>query len=85
MIRLLGCPQRLLQLSHLFLWIGLSQLLLGITGAYYLDVHLGLLTLVGAHGLVILGPTLIKLGYVMRLTALYQMRKEERELACAIA
>ncbi|MDA8484192.1 transmembrane sensor/regulator PpyR [Pseudomonas resinovorans] len=85
MTSLFGCPQRLLQLSHLLLWTGLLQLLLGIAGAYYLDAHLGLLTLIGAHGLVILGPTLIKLGYVMRLTALYQMRKEERGLARAIA
>ncbi|NWL77785.1 transmembrane sensor/regulator PpyR [Pseudomonas taiwanensis] len=85
MISLFGCPQRLLQLSHLFLWAGLLQLVLGIAGAYYLDAHLGLLLLVGAHGMVILGPTLIKLGYVMRLTAQYQMRKEERGLACAIA
>jgi hypothetical protein len=85
MISLFGCPQRLLQLSHLFLWTGLFLLLLGIAGAYYLDAHLGLLTLIRAHGMVILGPTLIKLGYVIRLTALYQKRKEERELACAIA
>lgn len=82
---LFGCPQWLLQLSHLFLWVGLFQLLLGVAGAYYLDAHLGLLPLIGAHGMVILGPTLIKLGYVMRLTAHYQMRNEERGLACAIA
>ncbi|MNF71288.1 hypothetical protein D3C76_1005220 [compost metagenome] len=85
MTGLFGCPQRLLQLSHLFLWAGLVQLLLGIAGAYYLDAHLGLLMLVGAHGMVILGPTLIKLGYVMRLTAHYQMRKGAQELCCAIA
>ncbi len=80
-----GCPQRLLQLSHLFLWAGLFQLLLGLVGAYYLDARLGLPVLIGAHGMVILGPTLLKLGYVMRLTAQYQMRKKEREFACAIA
>jgi hypothetical protein len=85
MTGLFGCPQRLLQLSHLFLWTGLVQLLLGIAGAYYLDAQLGLPMLVGAHGLVILGPTLIKLGYVMRLTANYQMRKGAQELCCAIA
>ena len=85
MTSVFGCPRRLLQLSHLFLWTGLSQLLLGIAGAYYLDAQLGLAMLIGAHGLVILGPTLLKLGYVMRLTALYQMRKKEREFACAIA
>ncbi|MDH4653773.1 MULTISPECIES: transmembrane sensor/regulator PpyR [unclassified Pseudomonas] len=85
MISLFGCPQRLLQLSHLFLWTGLFQLVLGIAGAYYLDAYLGLLMLIGAHGMVILGPTLIKLGYVMRLTAQYQMRKEERGLAYAVA
>ncbi|MNE85409.1 hypothetical protein D3C80_1824050 [compost metagenome] len=85
MTSLFGNPQRLLQLSHLFLWTGLAQLLLGVVGAYYLEAHLGLMLLVGAHGLSILGPTLIKLGYVMRLTAQYQMRKEQRELACAIA
>ncbi|WP_044874163.1 hypothetical protein [Pseudomonas sp. LFM046] len=80
-----GCPRRLLQLSHLFLWAGLILLLLGIAGAYYLDAHLGLLLLVVSHGMVILGPTLIKLGYVMRLTANYQMRNEARGFACAIA
>lgn len=85
MTSLFGCPQRLLQWSHLCLWTGLIQLLLGIAGAYYLEAHLGLLMLVGAHGLSILGPTLIKLGYVMRLTAQSQMRKEERRLACALA
>ncbi|MFZ6048881.1 transmembrane sensor/regulator PpyR [Pseudomonas sp. CR3202] len=85
MTRVFGCPLRLLQLSHLFLWIGLFLLLLGIAGAYYLDAQLGLSMLIGAHGMVILGPTSIKLGYVMRLTALYQMRKNEREFACAIA
>jgi hypothetical protein len=85
MTGLFGCPQRLLQLSHLFLWTGLVQLLLGLAGAYYLDAHLGLLMLVGSHGLVILGPTLIKLGYVMRLTSHYQMRKGAQELCCAIA
>ncbi|OWJ97496.1 transmembrane sensor/regulator PpyR [Pseudomonas sp. A46] len=85
MTSLFGSPQRLLQLSHLFLWTGLGQLLLGIAGAYCLDAQLGLLAQVSAHGLVILGPTLIKLGYVMRLTAHYQMRQEERELACAVA
>ncbi|MFC5698445.1 transmembrane sensor/regulator PpyR [Pseudomonas sp. GCM10022186] len=85
MASVFGCPQRLLQLSYLFLWIGLFQLLLGIAGAYYLDAQLGLSMLIGAHGMVILGPTLLKLGYVMRLTAQYQIRKKEREFACAIA
>ncbi|MCO6060359.1 transmembrane sensor/regulator PpyR [Pseudomonas sp. MOB-449] len=85
MTSLFECPQRLMQLSQLFLCAGLFQLLLGIAGAYYLDARLGLLMLVGAHGMVILGPTLIKLGYVMRLTAQYQLRNGARGMACAIA
>ena len=53
-------------------------------------VRLKLLTvkhsaLVFSHALVILGPTLLKIGYVMRLSALFRMRRPGWEVCCASA
>ena len=46
---------------------GLLLLLLGITGAYFFDHRLTMAGIVAAHSLVILGPTAVKIGYVMLL------------------
>ncbi|MDA7086640.1 transmembrane sensor/regulator PpyR [Pseudomonas sp. SA3-5] len=66
---LFDCPQRLRRLSNQLLSSGGVALLLGVFGAYGWAEHLSLGTLVGAHSLTILGPALLKIGYVMRLLA----------------
>jgi hypothetical protein len=66
-------PHRLLILANLSMVLGVLLLLLGITGAYILDSHLMLGTVVASHALVILGPTGLKIGYVMRLLAQRQL------------
>ena len=67
-------PHRVLMLSHLLLVAGLVMLISGICLAYGLDAWLTLPQLIGAHALTILGPTAIKLGYVMRLLASNRLR-----------
>ncbi|MET0777199.1 MAG: transmembrane sensor/regulator PpyR [Pseudomonas mandelii] len=67
-------PYRVLKLSHVLLIGGLIMLVAGIILAYGCDVYLTLPALVGAHAMTILGPTAIKLGYVMRLLAHHRMR-----------
>ena len=47
------------------LWV----LAIGICGAYLFDRHLAMGRIIAAHALVILGPTALKIGYVMRLLA----------------
>jgi len=66
-------PQRLLILANLSMTIGVLLLLLGIAGAYVYDQHLMLGAIVASHALVILGPTALKIGYVMRLLAQRQL------------
>nr|WP_189684166.1 MULTISPECIES: transmembrane sensor/regulator PpyR [unclassified Pseudomonas] len=66
--------QRVLKLSHVLLIGGLVMLIVGIVFAYWLDAHLRLAQLVGAHALTILGPTAIKIGYVMRLLSCNRLR-----------
>ncbi|MNF02446.1 hypothetical protein D3C80_2015880 [compost metagenome] len=68
-------PYRLLKLSHVLLIGGLIALLVGAVLAYGYDAYLSLPSLVGAHALTILGPTAIKLGYVMRLLAFNRLRR----------
>lgn len=68
-MNLFDCPQRLLRLSNQLLAFGGAALLLGILGAYGWAEQLSMGTLIGAHSLTILGPTLLKVGYVMRLLA----------------
>ncbi|MDG9858429.1 transmembrane sensor/regulator PpyR [Pseudomonas nitroreducens] len=82
MERLFACPQRNLSMSWSLLTGGLVLLLLGIAGAYFVDGHLRLQSVVAAHAFTILGPTLLKLGYVLRLIAQHQMRKDGREACC---
>ncbi|VVN32821.1 hypothetical protein PS662_04976 [Pseudomonas fluorescens] len=67
-------PLRVLRLSHVLLLGGLVMLLVGIILAYGCDAYLSLPQLVGAHAMTILGPTAIKLGYVMRLLAFNRLR-----------
>ncbi len=78
------CPLRALRLANQLLVAGLLLLLIGLFGAYGLDTYLGLRLLVGAHALTILGPSLLKLGYVLRLAAQQQLSKQAAP-CCAIA
>lgn len=82
MDRLFACPQRNLSMSWSLLTGGLVVFLVGIAGAYFVDTRLALPTIVAAHAFTILGPTLLKLGYVLRLIAQHQMRKEGWEACC---
>jgi hypothetical protein len=60
-------PRNVLQLSSRVLGAGLAMLLAGIYGAYLYDGHLSIIVLVSLHAMTIIGPTLLKIGYVMRL------------------
>ena len=62
-------PQRLMSAANALMIAGVLLLLAGISGAYLFDQHLALGGIVAAHALVILGPTALKIGYVMRLLA----------------
>jgi hypothetical protein len=64
---------RLLTVANLSMALGALLLLLGIAGAYVFDDHLLLGAVVASHALVILGPTALKIGYVMRLLAQRQL------------
>jgi len=77
------CPQTLLRLSSQLLLSGVGLLVLGLVGAYGLERQLGIGTLVLAHSLTIIGPALLKLGYVLRLAAQGALR--ERESCRAVA
>lgn len=59
---------------------GTLLLLLGLGGAYLFDAQLSLGVQVGAHALTILGPALLKVGYVMRLLAQQGRRGRARDL-----
>ncbi|KAB0484189.1 hypothetical protein SAMN04490202_4776 [Pseudomonas reinekei] len=67
-------PYRVLKLSYVLLIGGLSALVIGAVLAYGYDAYLSLPSLVMAHALTILGPTAIKLGYVMRLLSFNRLR-----------
>jgi hypothetical protein len=68
-----NAPQNVLRLSSKLLWTGLIMLLVGAIGAYGFERQIRLVELVMLHALVILGPTTIKIGYVMRLLAQHQL------------
>jgi hypothetical protein len=68
-------PQNVLHLSSRVLGAGLALLLVGIYGAYLYDGHLPIVALVTMHAMTIIGPTLIKIGYVMRLLAQHRLGK----------
>lgn len=70
-------PQNVLHLSSRVLGVGLVMLLTGIYGAYLYDGHLPIVTLVSMHAMTIVGPTLLKIGYVMRLVAQYRLSQPQ--------
>lgn len=76
-------PAHILHLSSQLLWSGLSLLLLGLLAAYGLERYLNVPALVLAHSLTLIGPSLLKIGYVLRLIA--QERLKERVGVHAIA
>jgi len=85
MIEYLSCPRNVLHLSTHLLIAGLLLLLIGVVVAYGLDSRLTIGTQVAAHSAVILGPSLLKIGYVMRLLAQHYLGKAGREDCCAAA
>lgn len=85
MIEYLSCPRNVLRLSTRLLVAGLLLLLLGVVVAYGLDSRLTIGTQVAAHSAVILGPSLLKIGYVMRLLAQHYLGKADRGDCCAAA
>ncbi|WP_322618275.1 transmembrane sensor/regulator PpyR [Pseudomonas sp. BIC9C] len=68
-------PQNVLELSSRVLGAGLTMLLAGIYGAYLYDGHLSIVVLVAMHAMTIVGPTLLKIGYVMRLLSQYRLSR----------
>ncbi|WP_460156587.1 transmembrane sensor/regulator PpyR [Pseudomonas sp. S2_H10] len=68
-------PRNVLQLSSRVLGAGLAMLLAGIYGAYLYDGHLSIIVLVSLHAMTIIGPTLLKIGYVMRLFSQYRLSR----------
>jgi hypothetical protein len=69
-------PSRVLMLSHVLLIGGLVALVVGAILAYGMEHELPLPCLIAAHAMTILGPTAIKLGYVMRLLTFNRLRKD---------
>lgn len=76
-------PVQILQLSSQLLWGGLILLLVGLVAAYGLERQLNVPTLVLAHSLTLIGPSVLKIGYVLRLIA--QQRLKDEACAHAIA
>ena len=68
-------PRNVLQLSSHVLGAGLAMLLAGSYGAYLYDSHLSIVVLVSLHAMTIVGPTLLKIGYVMRLLSQYRLSR----------
>ncbi len=68
-------PRNVLQLSSHVLGAGLAMLLAGIYGAYLYDGYLSIVVLVSLHAMTIIGPTLLKIGYVMRLLSQYRLSR----------
>ena len=85
MIRDYSSPQQVLQLSSKVLALGALLLAVGVYGAYFYSGHVPLGALVSLHTLVILGPTLLKVGYVRRLLAQRRLCAEQGSAACAMA
>ncbi|WP_460125555.1 transmembrane sensor/regulator PpyR [Pseudomonas sp. S2_C03] len=68
-------PHKVLHLSSEVLIAGLAMLLVGIYGAYLYTGHLSIVVQVAMHAMTIVGPTLIKIGYVMRLLSQHRLGK----------
>jgi hypothetical protein len=73
MFTLFESPLNVLYLSSKVLVAGLVMLLAGIYGAYLYQGHMPIALLVALHAMTIVGPTLIKIGYVMRLLSQYRL------------
>jgi hypothetical protein len=73
MLTFLENPLNVLHLSSKVLVAGLVMLLAGIYGAYLYDGHMPIALLVAMHAMTIIGPTLLKIGYVMRLLAQHRL------------
>lgn len=84
MLGFFSCPQRALQLSTQLLFAGVVLLVCGLVGAYGLAAQLSIGSQVTAHSLTIIGPGLLKLGYVLRLAAQQQLHKQQ-EPCCVVA
>lgn len=69
MIHFFDSPRHTLSLSHAVLLSGLVLLFMGILGGYIVDHRLGLAEQVLAHMLIITGPVLLKIGYIVRINA----------------
>jgi len=68
-------PLNVLHLSSKVLVAGMVMLLAGIYGAYLYQGHMPIALLVAMHAMTIVGPTLIKIGYVMRLLSQYRLAR----------
>lgn len=68
MSRVLESPLNVFNLANNLILAGVAILVVGVLGAYGFDRHIGLGWVVGSHMLTIVGPSLVKLGYVMRLS-----------------
>lgn len=68
-------PRRTLALSHAVLLSGLALLVLGILGGYIVDHALGLVEQTLAHLLIITGPILLKVGYIIRINACQRLHR----------
>ena len=66
-------PHNVLHLSSRILGAGLAMLLAGIYGAYLYHGPLPIPVLVLMHAMTIVGPTLLKIGYVMRLLSQHRL------------
>ncbi|WP_163577193.1 transmembrane sensor/regulator PpyR [Halomonas faecis] len=66
-------PGRTHTLGDTLLILGLALLGAGVMGGYVIDDRLSLMVQVLAHILVIVGPTLVKIGYVMRINARHRL------------
>ncbi|BCQ62508.1 hypothetical protein SAMN03159355_00567 [Pseudomonas sp. NFPP10] len=85
MSRYFDSPLHVLHLSNALLGSGSLLLGLGVYAAYVHSGHLPIATLVLMHSLVIIGPTLLKIGYVMRLLAQRRMAQCQGRAACVFA
>ena len=72
----LESPSKVFNLANSLVVSGVVILLVGVLGAYCFDEAIGLGLVVGSHMLTIVGPSLVKLGYVMRLSV------QDKLLAC---
>ena len=68
MSSVLESPVNVFNLANRLILSGVAILIVGVLGAYGFDKQIGLGLVVGAHMLTIVGPSLVKLGYVMRLS-----------------